>query len=235
MKTSELKEGAVVLQGGECLPDAPCEQDKPDALDDLKAAIVRVPRHRELFVRMLGFCRKRRVLGDVEREIASYPEFSAAAQTPYHLIMTMVNRGGLRWIELDASGIEISEERKEGLSEDEIDDLIDAFAVQTTDIGRQAEEELSPNKRLSQLFSAVPARLTGFLDVIDFCDVPRTFREVDALLRGTEALQAGVLTSQQPLQSSYYLDMLERAGGLVWKDGWKATREGARLAKAMRA
>ena len=227
MRTSELKEGEAVLQSGECLLDAPCEQDGPDALDNLKAAIVRVPRHRELFVRMLGFCQK--------REVASYPEFSAAAQTPYHLIMTMVNCGGLRWIELDASGIEMSEERKEGLSEDEIDDLIDAFAVQTTDIGRQAEEELSPNKRLSQLFSAVPTRLTGFLDVIDFCDVPRTFREVDALLRDTEALQAGVLTGQQPLQSSYYLDMLERAGGLVWKDGWEATREGARLAKAMRA
>lgn len=206
-----------------------------EELDGLMAAIVRVPRHRELFLRLLGFCYDRKELGDVEREVASYPEFAVAAQTPYHLIMTMVEHGGLRWIEIDAQGAEVSDERKEGLTEDEIDDLIDHFAVQTTGLGKRAEAELAPEKRLKSLFSAVPARLTAFLDVIDYCNVPRAFKEVDALLRGSDALRAGVLAGQQPLQSSYYLDMLERAGGLVWKDGWKATGEGVRLAKALRA
>lgn len=206
-----------------------------DELEGLKAAIVRVPRHRGLFLRLLGFCHNRKELGDVEREVASYPEFAAAAQTPYHLIMTMVDHGGLRWIELDVQGVEITAERKEGLTEDEADDLIDHFAVQTTDLGEKAEAELAPEKRMRSIFSMVPARMTAFLDVIDFCNVPRTFKEVDALLRGSEALRAGVLAGQQPLQSSYYLDMLERAGGLVWKDGWKATEEGTRLVKALRA
>lgn len=60
----------------------------------LKAVVEQVPRHREMFIRLLTFCKQRRTLEEAETQIASYPEYPQAAQSPYHLIMTMVNEGG---------------------------------------------------------------------------------------------------------------------------------------------
>lgn len=80
------------------------------------------------------FCKQRRTLEETETQIASYPEYPQAAQSPYHLIMTMVNEGGLRWIELDAQGQELTDERKAGLSEVEIVTL-STFCSSATEIG----------------------------------------------------------------------------------------------------
>lgn len=226
------------------LQQAPCEKDcdtqaiaqtPEDAKARLKAVVEQVPRHRGMFIRLLTFCKQRRTLEEAETQIASYPEYPQAAQSPYHLIMTMVNEGGLRWIELDAQGQELTDERKAGLTEDEIDDIIDVFAVQTTEIGEDVAQELSPESRLRALFDKVPQRLGAYLDVIDFCTIPRSYKEVDTLLRVGDALRASVASNSQPLQPSFFLDMLERNGGLVWKDGWIATGKGKELAKTLRA
>lgn len=230
---------APVAARGGAHADAPVpacvEEDSQAAEERLRQAVLRVPRHREIFLRLLSFCETRRTLAQAEDEVGSYPEFSQAAQSPYHLIMTMVDEGGLRWMALDVQGGELTRERTEGLSEDEVDDLTDTFAVETTEVGKRVRAHLAPEARLRELFASVPQRLGAYLDVIDFCAVPRSYKEVDALLRAGDALRTGVSAQSQPLQPSFYLDMLERSGGLVWNEGWIATGKGSELAKTLRA
>lgn len=91
------------------------------------------------------------------------------------------------------------------------------------------------NRACVHCLTKVPQRLGAYLDVIDFCTIPRSYKEVDTLLRAGDALRASVASNSQPLQPSFFLDMLERNGGLVWKDGWIATGKGKELAKTLRA
>ena len=92
---------------------------------------------------------------------------------------------------------------------------------------------MAPERRLRDLFDKAPGRLSTYLDIIDFCGEPQTFKAIEALVHQTDA-GALIGASGQPLQPSYFVDMLERSGGLVWDKGWKATGKGSALAKQLR-
>ena len=85
---------------------------------------------------------------------------------------------------------------------------------------------LAPEKRLQRLFDLVPQRLTTYLDLTDFCREQRTFKEIEALLRTRPAAAFASTTSSQPLQPSFFVDALERSGGLAWNDAMEDHREG---------
>ena len=166
--------------------------------------------------------------------VADCPGFSLTAQTPFRLIANVVDNGGIHWYEVDAQGDEITEERRANLTDDEADDLVEGFALEASDAGREALERMAPERRLRDLFDKAPGRLSTYLDIIDFCGEPQTFKAIEALVRQADA-GALVGASGQSLQPSYFVDMLERSGGLVWDKGWKATGKGSALAKQLRS
>ena len=182
------------------------------ALLDLMA---RNPLHREIYLQIIEFCEVRRLLGDVEAMVADCSGFSLTAQTPFRLIANVVDNGGIHWYEVDAQGDEITEERRANLTDDEADDLVEGFALEASDAGREVLERMAPERRLRDLFDKAPGRLSTYL---------------------VHQPDAGALigASGQPLQPSYFVDMLERSGGLVWDKGWKATGKGSALAKQLR-
>lgn len=200
-----------------------------EAVERLSAAVRLTPRFREIYLKLLDFCRERRGLAEAEREVEGYPEYPYAAQPAYMLIRTMVDKGGLEWLEIAHDGSLVAPEDKEGLAEDEVDDLIAEFAVKTTPVGEQVCEEMSPERRLNDLLEKVPQRAGTYLDVMEFCSEPRTYKEVHDLLQGRDVLKLTANSDNQPLQPSFFLDMLERSGGLVWKDGWTVTEKGKAL------
>lgn len=200
------------------------------ALLDLMA---RNPLHREIYLQIIEFCEVRRLLGDVEAMVADCSGFSLTAQTPFRLIANVVDNGGIHWYEVDAQGDEVTEERRANLTDDEADDLVEGFALEASDAGREVLERMAPERRLRDLFDKAPGRLSTYLDIIDFCGEPQTFKAIEALVHQTDA-GALIGASGQPLQPSYFVDMLERSGGLVWDKGWKATGKGSALAKQLR-
>ena len=217
----------------EALPQAADEQQEEhptfeEAVAELTSTVNHAPLHREIFLRLLTYCKTQRTLHEAEQAVAAMPEFPAVAQTPYRLIRSLVAAGGLDWLELDAEGVPLTSQDKENLTDDEIEDATFAYAVKTTPFGEQVAEDLAPEKRLANLFKDMPSRLSAFRDVMGFCRDPRTFKEVDAFLRarGGDTLASA---SGQDLNPSYFVDMLERAGGLVWDNGWKVTRCGAKM------
>jgi len=160
----ESSDPAEVLESaGVSGPDAaPMPEGEALSYEDRLEALLRIvnnrPSHREILLRVLSFCIEEKEFGVVEDEIQSYPEFEYAAQNPYRLIKYLLDGEGLEMLEIGFDGMPVSDEQKEGLTEDEIDDLIDCFHLRTTDLGRDVAQEFSPERRMKSIFSLFPDR-----------------------------------------------------------------------------
>ena len=78
-----------------------------------------------------------------------------------------------------------TEERRANLTDDEADDLVEGFALEASDAGREVLECMAPERRLRDLFDKAPGRLSTYLDIIDFCGEPQTFKAIEALVHQT--------------------------------------------------
>lgn len=205
-----------------------------EAVTSLIETIDRAPLHREIFLKILNYCTCQRDLSEVENTVTSYPEFTSVAQSPYRLIRTLVDAGGLHWLNLDENGNTLASQATLELTTDEIDELTFSYAIITTPVGEQVADELSPEKRLNKLFDAVPQRLSTYLDVMDYCREKHSFKEIEDFLRGRAGDAFSSVVSRQPLKPSFFVDTLERSGGLVWDDGWKITERGLHVLNEIR-
>ena len=192
-------------------------------LERMELALQAESRGRELYVRMLEFCKERRALDEVERYVQGCPQFALAAQSPYRLALNLVELGALDMIELDEDGLEVTPDRKVGLDADEVDDLVASYAFETTVDGAQAAEDLSPSARFAALTGEHPDRAQVFADVLDFCEEPRSYADIAGYIVQNKAAQGLRAQNGRPLQPSYFIDMLERAGVLEWDGAWHAS------------
>lgn len=234
MQTADLTAPGAADSPSAPEADATAETTFEEAVAALTETVNRAPLHREVFLKLLSFCTTQRSLAEAEDAARACPEFSSVAQSPYRLIRTLVHAGGLYWLELDENGRPLTPAAKEGLSPDEIEDATFSYAVVTTPVGEQVADDLAPEKRLRHLFDLVPQRLTTYLDLMDFCRDRRTFKEIEALLRTRPAAAFASTSSNQPLQPSFFVDALERSGGLAWNDGWKITERGMKILQELR-
>lgn len=184
------------------------------------------PLHREIYVKLLGFCTQRRTLGEAEDEVGGYPEFPQAALSNYRLVRNLVDAGALDWIELDADGEPLAEERKAGLSPDEADDLVADFAVETSEAGAAVAERMRPERRFEELLDREPQRSGALLDVLTFCQEPHSLGQIADFLEQGGFLDNLRAATGQPLQPSFFVDMLERAGVIEWQGSWRITAGG---------
>ncbi len=192
----------------------------------LEDAVCRQSLHREIEYKILQFCEERRDLHVIEEEVAGYPEFAHAVQSQYHLICALEDAGGMRRIELDENGAEVSSERKAGLTEDEVDDLVASYSFETTEVGRAFVAQHAPRARLIELLDLVPARRETYVEVLEFCREPRGYHDIETLLAGRDILRFGPDGTEETIQPSVFLDKLERAGAIVWDGGWRLTEGG---------
>jgi hypothetical protein len=191
------------------------------------------PRFTEIHFRILEYCQEQQQLRDIEVMITTLPQFSICDQTQYRLISFLENAGGLKRIELDERLNTITPQMKEGLSEDEIDDLICDYAFLTTEAGREVVQEMQPEKRIKNLMELFPQRAQTYCEVLEYCKEPRSWQDIDKLLEGRDVLKSGSLNpyTNNPLKPSVFIDRLESSGGLVWDkaQGWQITAEGRRF------
>lgn len=201
----------------------------------LESVVNKHPLNREIMYRTLRCCQGEKPLLAIEAEIETYPEFVSCTQNQYHMIATLEKAAGLRRIERDAEGNEIFPEEKEGLSEDEIDDLVATVSFETTELGCVFVEQRCPRERLLELLSLNPERRKTYVEVLEFIgERPRTYGAVQRLLQGSSALEAVIDGEPVVIQPSVFVDKLERSGALVWKDGWTLTEEGEELLQELK-
>lgn len=211
------------------------QPDRDSALGRLDKLLGGAPLHREIYVRLLGFCKERRLLADAEDAVRSWPQSTQIAQSPYRLIRDLVEEGGLDWIALDSDGAELAPDRIKGLSVDEVEDLTAAYAVETTAAGADAAEEWSPAWRLGRLMESSPERIEAFAEVLALCKLPQSLTSVEELLERLGFLDTLRAVNGQPLKVSYFVDVLERAGGLEWDGAWRITEAGSTLLQSLTA
>lgn len=215
-------------------PAAP-EMTFEEAVAHLTNVVTRTNRFREIHLKTLNFCMNRRGLTETEDHIQTYPEYEYAAQNPYRLICYLIDGGGLRLIELDEDGQDVTADRKLGLTEDEVDDLVCSFALETTPVGEQVAEDLAPKNRIRDLLNFMPVRFDTYVELMNFCNEPRTMTQINELFSGRDLHFLGTMHSDKTIaiQPSALVDKLERAGALVWKGQWKLTPEGQTFLKTL--
>jgi hypothetical protein len=216
-------------------PPQPGEPGFEEAFAALRRFVYSSPLTREMFYRMLTYCRIPRLEADLEDHILTFLEFKSARQSQYVLIMWLVEKGGLIKNEIDGQGEVIDADRKLGLSEDEIDDLVAGYTYQSSPVGLALAEEMDPKHRLMGLLNIVPEHYETYVEVLEFLGEKKSFAKVNGLLRGRAVLTSGRGATEEPLQPSVFIDKLEKAGGIVWQDGWMTTREGKELLETIKA
>lgn len=180
----------------------------------------------------LGFCTQQRSFSEVEAEIATYPEFRYVEYSQAAILDILVQVGALEKKNLDKSGGIVPVARLRALSEDDRDDLVVAYALETTEAGKAAIADMEPAERLQALFAEAPERNETYLRVMEFCRISRTFDDVSALLKDAASAKSRNPYTDLSLYPSAYLGHLEGAGGLLWDEGWILTEDGAAFLEA---
>ncbi|MDR1421702.1 MAG: hypothetical protein LBI64_02420 [Coriobacteriales bacterium] len=192
--------------------------------------------NRPILLRILGATASGALpLFDLESLIQSLPEFKSATQPPYFLIEWLVDAGALVFVEIDTTGAPITDEQREGKTEDEIDDLIDDIIIEITKVGKEVLAVFSPQQRLLALLEGNPTRTDTYLEVLEFLTEKHSYNEVDQLLRGRPVLRDGRNVGDSDMQPSVFVDKLASAGGIVFDEGWVVTPEGLSLLKSARS
>ena len=183
---------------------------------------------REVLYKTLKHASEERDFTEVEEFIASQDEYvhSHIIQTPYSLITMLVDNGGLALAPYGSNGEALTNEQAEGLSEDEIDDLIEGHTVRTTPPGEAAVGLLAPSVRIRSQIDQRPHRRETYLALLDFCRTPRRLPEIEEFFKDNEALAVDVVANHHRLSPDFYVDKLDKAGALVWRGAWVTTEEG---------
>jgi len=168
-------------------------------------------------------------LDELEDFILSRDEFAKATQPPYFLIQWLVKSGALDSWEIDARGQELTPDRLEGLSEDEIDDLAVNTVYRANQVGAIILDEFSPKTRLSQLLELKPGRYDTYIEVLEFLQEKHSLAEIYKLLQDNPVLMDGRTYSEGPMLPSVFIDKLSAAGGITFREGWMITEEGKEL------
>lgn len=183
--------------------------------DKLLEAIASSGPSREILYKTICYCETPRAAIDIENFIEKTPEytFGQILQTPHTLMRVLVDSGGLSKVEEREAA---RDEGQQGNGEQWGDDT----TWQTTQIALRAAAAIAPNRRIESLLASQPKQAPAFSVVLRFCESPRSLADIERILRTVSSVTTDCF------DVGYYVDQLERAGGLVWKKKWVTTEEG---------
>lgn len=233
---NELIRPAVTDRADDETAAAPEQRTFDERLAALEETVTRHPLNREALYRLLAYCADERTLDDIERTMPTWPVFKGTTQNPYRLAEHLVRAGGLDKLERDANGALVTQEDKAGLDEDAADDLVCSTAYRTTDVGARFVEQHRPQARLVELLQLAPERADVYRELLEFTAAkPRTYHDIAELLRDRPVLETVIGGTRHTMQPSVFVDKLERAGALVWNEGWRLTEEGEAFLQDLKA
>ena len=204
-------------------------EDTPEArIDAIVTCIGQQAIMREALYKLLAHCTEPRNFRGLESFASELDEvrYGHLLQSPYNLVNMLVKCGALTKTPVDAAGSAVTPERLAGLTEDEQDDLVEDYLLEATPEGRVVLDLLSPQRRLKAQLAQKPHRLSTFLAVLDFCREPRSFEDIKQLFKDHDELVLDYVDAHQKLSPDFYVDRLEKAGGLVWRRAWVTTEAG---------
>lgn len=161
------------------------------------------------------------LLRDMEAELGPEAQEAGATQPIPILVEWLVQSGALEAHDVDESGAEIDEARREGLTSDEIDDLVFDTAYCATETGMKAIQHFDPNRATQEVIAEDPQLSNAYQGLIEFLSTRRSLGEISRYL--DDAWNIG-LHEGEGIAASTLVDRLKNAGRIKWDDGWIAIR-----------
>lgn len=155
------------------------------------------PAYKVILYKMLTTCKEAKTFLALETEVLAYPEMKVPLQNTKVLLSWLVACEGIK---------EIVRHNEPSL-------------WRTTDSGVIALEKENKEDKLEALFLSDPHYKTIYLMVLQFCKDAKSRMEIESHLENHPLLE------NPKIYASYFIDMLETAGGLVWDDSWKTTQK----------
>jgi len=176
-----------------------CEsQDLKQAAGKVSQRISSEPALKIVLYKILSFCESAHTYPEIWHEISSYPEMKNALQTPPVLLKWLVEAGGI--------GLISTEEREP--------------TWETTPAGRKVIQDENAGSRLERLLTEDPVYRDIFIQALQSCVVPMSRIAIESTLKGNALLESS------KLYPGYFIEALERAGGLEWNGQWRTTKAG---------
>ena len=209
------------------------------------AAASMVLQERQVFYKTLLLVRDVHEDAELKERISAFPELACSNHTPGFFLNEMLGTGALERSELvdedgatGADGLDVAGDRSSAepvspepsAQAEAVEGSLPDGAMPSeetprvlwslTEVGERVLDALAPARRLDVLYAKDVERDPVFDFVLDFCREPRSRAEVERALK-----EQGYLGSKK-VSASFFLDRLERGGGLEWDKGWVTTREG---------
>ena len=160
--------------------------------------------HRHGLRKMLMLCEVPRSTAEIESAVLAFPEMKVSIFSPTILLSWLTGTGGIERVVVEGAEAEEEEVR-----------------WQTTAAGKKVIEREAPDRRLRELLDEQPRYRDIYLQVLRFCQTPRTRPEVESLLQDNPVME------KPKVYASFFLQNLEEKGGLEWVDSrWQTTEAG---------
>ncbi len=164
----------------------------------VSALLASEPAHRWMLLKALEFCTEPRGFPEVREAVQSLLNEKVVVYSPDVLLQWLEESGGLELVQ-------INEENK----------------WLTTPAGTEAIEAFGRGLPLRILLSSQPEYRQVYLKILEFCSLPRKRQEIEEELAGEATIQ------RSRLHPAYFVDQLEKHGGLEWSEKrWRTTPDG---------
>lgn len=154
------------------------------------------PAYQAVLYTILSYCKEPKTFRALEAEVLALPEMKVPLQTTQVLVSWLVGCNGIK---------EIIRQEESSL-------------WATTKEGVRAFEEEASEDKLEALFVSDPIYKTIYLRVLDFCKEAKSRMEIETHLENQPLLE------NPKIYANYFIETLERAGGLVWNGAWETTQ-----------
>ena len=209
--------------------------DIPDSIvaDARKtAALVRAnAANHAVLLRILDLVQDAVDVCDLEVAIQDLPEYRTATQPPYCLVEWLQQTGAVELVDIGQDGEPVSAEKREGLSEDELDELVCGQIARITPAGRMAFAHFDSCQQAQDLFESRPFRRSAYLETLAFICEKRSLIEIDRYLRENGLLY---LENGDAIQTSSVIGKLSDIGAAVFDGGWVITAGGLKILESER-
>lgn len=100
-----------------------------------------------------------------------------------------------------------------------------------TDIGSELIDEYGGNKKLYELLADKPQYADVYIKMIETCNDPSgcSRSDLEQAINTLPPLMPDPATGIKAIYPQYFIDSLETAGGIVWRDSWYTTDAGREL------
>lgn len=173
-------------------------QNLERATAKLLRRITAEPAYKAVLYKILVYCDPARSCADVERTILSFPEMKNALPSPQTLLSWLVESGGIEQVTADKN----------------------EPVWCTTAAGRNVVGMESGENRLGRLLARETVYHDTYLQILQFCVLPKSRKEIESALEGNPVLE------HPKVYASFFIEALEEAGGLEWNEKWETTQAG---------